>query len=530
MIPTGLSTMLRIRWQVQRRGLLLWVLGLGLAMVATAASIVDLYDTPEKIKSYADAVGVGDALVAINGRVEGINSLGGVIQDEFGFLAAFLMPLLGINLVARATRGEEASGRLEVLLGGRIARSAPPLAALVTALAAIGATMLLFAVGLIGFGVPALRSVLYALSLGALAFVFAGLAALTGQLVVHARTVYAVSLIVLAVAYVLRGVGDVTRTWLTWLSPLGWAEKAAPFGDMRWWTLLIPLIVGAVLAALALRIAAGRDLGSALVGSGPGPARAAAWLRSEIGLAWWIHRPAVIGWLAGSVLLGGMMGSMAGEIRDALFGNPEVADLMAANFPAGEEIQGWVNAFVVLYLAVVASGYVVAAVGTLRSEEAEGRLEPRLSGTLSRTTWLSGHGMVIGAGLVLNVVLGSLVFGVTAALALGDTSLIATILRAGLAYLPAELVLLALAMAVFAVRPRWFGLAWAGYAVVAFIAFLGPALRLPGWLLDVSPTTHVGNPPLGPVPGAALVWLLAVSTALLVAAFLGFRRRGIPQG
>ncbi len=480
MIPTGLSTMLRIRWQVQRRGLLLWVLGLGLAMVATAASIVDLYDTPEKIKSYADAVGVGDALVAINGRVEGINSLGGVIQDEFGFLAAFLMPLLGINLVARATRGEEASGRLEVLLGGRIARSAPPLAALVTALAAIGATMLLFAVGLIGFGVPALRSVLYALSLGALAFVFAGLAALTGQLVVHARTVYAVSLIVLAVAYVLRGVGDVTRTWLTWLSPLG--------------------------------------------------ARAAAWLRSEIGLAWWIHRPAVIGWLAGSVLLGGMMGSMAGEIRDALFGNPEVADLMAANFPAGEEIQGWVNAFVVLYLAVVASGYVVAAVGTLRSEEAEGRLEPRLSGTLSRTTWLSGHGMVIGAGLVLNVVLGSLVFGVTAALALGDTSLIATILRAGLAYLPAELVLLALAMAVFAVRPRWFGLAWAGYAVVAFIAFLGPALRLPGWLLDVSPTTHVGNPPLGPVPGAALVWLLAVSTALLVAAFLGFRRRGIPQG
>ena len=30
--------------------------------------------------------------------------------------------------------------------------------------------------------------------------------------------------------YLQRGVGDVTKTWVTWLSPLGWAEKAAPFG------------------------------------------------------------------------------------------------------------------------------------------------------------------------------------------------------------------------------------------------------------------------------------------------------------
>ena len=87
-------------------------------MIGTAASVAALYDTPAKIHTYAQAVTSGNALVAINGKVEGIDSLGGVIQDEFGFMAAFLLPLLGISLVARATRREEESGRLELLLGG----------------------------------------------------------------------------------------------------------------------------------------------------------------------------------------------------------------------------------------------------------------------------------------------------------------------------------------------------------------------------------------------------------------------------
>lgn len=120
--PHGLATMLRIVGRIQRRSALVWVLVLGASMIGTAASVASLYDTPAKIHSYAAAVTTGNALLAINGKVEGIDSLGGVIQDEFGFLAAFLLPLLGISLVARTTRREEESGRLELLLGGRIAR------------------------------------------------------------------------------------------------------------------------------------------------------------------------------------------------------------------------------------------------------------------------------------------------------------------------------------------------------------------------------------------------------------------------
>jgi ABC-2 type transport system permease protein len=64
---------------------------------------------------------------------------------------------------------------------------------------------------------------------------------------------------------------------------------------------------------------------------------------------------------------------------------------------------------------------------------------------------------------------------------------------------------------------------------VTFIAFLGPGLKLPGWVLDLAPTTHVGDPPLGTVEAASLVVLGAIVAAFWVAAAVGFRRRGVPQ-
>ncbi len=525
--PHGLRTMLRIVARTQWRRALIWVLVLGAGMIGTAASIAALYDTPAKIQSYADAVTSGSALVAINGKVEGINSLGGVIQDEFGFLAAFLLPLVGISLVTRATRREEEYGRLELLLGGRIARHQPTLAAILVATATILATTALFAVGLTTSGVPLAGSTLYALSLGALAFVFAGLAALLAQLTLHGREVYTWSLIVLAASYVLRGVGDVTQTWVTWLSPLGWAEKAAPFGDQRWWALVIPLAAGLALGGVALRLAARRDLGSALVRGGAGPERAAARLRGPIGLAVWIHRPATLGWLAGGVLLTGMMGALAQQFLEAMSGNPAMAEAMGIG--AGRPLDGFVAA-TQLYLAVIGAGYVVQAIGTLRTEEAAGRLEARLCGTLSRAGWLASHALVVLGGLLTIVLGSSVVLALATALSVGDTAEIGPTLRSGLAYLPAELVLAGLALALYGLRPRLLGVAWVGYAVMTFIAFLGPGLDFRQWALDLSPTTHVGNPPLGAIQAGALVLMTCVAMVLVALGFAAFRRRGVPQG
>ena len=527
MRATGLRAMLDVQWRTHRRGTLVWMFALIASMVATAAAVAGLYTTPEKIHTYAQAVTSGDALVAINGRVEGIDSLGGVIQDEFGFLAAFLLPLLGISLIAQVTRREEEAGRLEAVLGGRVARHVPVLAGLILASAAIFVTAIAFALGLIASGVPATRSVLYAASLGALAFVFAGLAALLAQVTLHSRGVYVWSLLTLAVAYLLRGVGDVTKTWVTWLSPLGWAEKAAPFGAMRWWTLLIPLAIGGLLATLAVLVAGRRDLGSSLLRGGAGSARATTWLRSPLGLATTIHRPAVLGWLAGALVLAGMMGALAQQFVDAFAGNPAMAEAIGLS---GAQPEDGFLAVTQLYIAIIATGYTVQAVGSLRGEETAGRLEPRLSGTLSRMRWLAAHGLVIVTGLVVIAAVSSVVLAAGTAWSMGTAVHLGRVVGAGAAYLPAELLVGGLALALFGLRPRAFPAGWAAFAFIAFIAFLGPGLKLAGWVLDLSPTTHVGNPPLGTVEAPPLVVLGAIAAALGAAAAVGFHRRGVPQG
>lgn len=182
-----------------------------------------------------------------------------------------------------------------------------------------------------------------------------------------------------------------------------------------------------------------------------------------------------------------------------------------------------------LFLAVVATGYVIQTIGTLRTEEADGRLETRLCGTLSRTHWLASHALVILGGLLTIVVCSSLILGLATALSVGDMAELGPTLTSGLAYLPAELVLAGLALAVYGLRPEMFGIAWAGYAVMTFIALLGPGLKLPQWLLDFSPTTHVHNPPADTIRAPSIIVMAAVAVILVAIGFVAFRRRGVPQ-
>lgn len=518
--------MVGIVWRTHRRRIIVWVIALAAGMIATAVAVADLYDTPAKIHTYAQAVTAGRALAAINGHVEGIDSLGGVIQDEFGFLASFLLPLLGITLVASATRREEESGRLETVLGGRIARHQPTLAAFTVANAAILAAAVLFAAGLALSGVPVSGAILYAAALGALAFVFAGLAALLAQLVVHSRAVYTGSLLVLAAAYGLRGIGDTTKSWLTWLSPLGWVEKTAPFANHRWWVLTIPAVAGLASGGAAVWLAARRDVGSALLRGSAGPSRATRLRQRPLGFAAWLHRPAIVGWLAGGILLTAIMGALARQFLDALAGNPTLGK--AIGLSDVRPLDGF-TAVTQLYLAVIGAGYVVQAIGTLRAEEAEGRVETRLAGPISRVRWLAAHSATVTAGLVLIVVGSSAVLALSTAWSLGSSHEIGAVMTAGLDYLPAELMFAGFALAVFGLWPRGWGLAWAAYAIATVIALLGPGLTLATWILDLAPTTHIGNPPQATAHAGNLATLTAIALALALVGFAGFRRRDIPR-
>jgi ABC-2 type transport system permease protein len=290
--------------------------------------------------------------------------------------------------------------------------------------------------------------------------------------------------------------------------------------------LAVPVVAGVAFGGEAVWLAARRDVGSALLRGGSGPAGATRLRRRPIGLAAWLHAPATVGWLAGGLLLTGMMGSLAQQFLDAMSGNSALGD--AIGISGGRPLDGFI-AVTQLYLAVIGAGDLIQAIGTLRAEEAEGRLETRLAGTLSRARWLAAHAGVITAGLLVIVACSSAVLALSTAWSVGNPDEVGAVVRAGLDYLPAELVFAGLASAVFGLWPRGFGLTWAAYAVATFIAFLGPGLKLAPWALDLAPTTHVGNPPLATVRTGSLAALAAVALALTLVGFVAFRRRNIPR-
>jgi ABC-2 type transport system permease protein len=273
-------------------------------------------------------------------------------------------------------------------------------------------------------------------------------------------------------------------------------------------------------------VAGRRDLGSALVRGGAGPTRASSWLRSPVGLAAAVHRPTFLGWLAGALILAALMGALAQQFIDAVLGNPTMA---AALGLANAQPADGIVAITQLYIAILATAFTVQAVGTVRSEETAGRLEVLLAGTLSRAGWLAAQTLVILIGLGVMVLASSVVLAAGMAWSMGITPDLPRLLGAGLAYLPAELLVGGVALALFGIWPRALPLAWAAVAGVAFIALLGPALQLPAWVLNLSPTSHVGNPPLGTVQAIPLLVLSVIAALVISGAFMGFGTRGVPQ-
>ena len=57
----------------------------------------------------------------------------------------------------------------------------------------------------------------------------------------------------LGLAFLLRAVGDSTTgaRWLSWLSPIGWAQQLRPFAGERWWVLVLPALTARGAGALA---------------------------------------------------------------------------------------------------------------------------------------------------------------------------------------------------------------------------------------------------------------------------------------
>jgi ABC-2 type transport system permease protein len=527
----GARQLTRLALRRDRIMLPVWIYALTAIAASGGYGLKLVYKTAQSRASLAASVRSTPALGFLYGQLHG-DSLGALIAWRYLAYAALGAALMSIFLVIRHTRADEETGRLELIGSAVVGRYAPLTVALAVAFAANVILFALSTVVLTISGLPATGAIAFGLAEASCGLVFAAIAAVAAQVSGTARGARGIAIAVLAVSFLLRGVGDPGGShglaWFTWLSPIGWAELIRPFAGNQWWVLALPALAVVAGAGAALVLAARRDQGAGLLQPRPGPATAGRQLSGLTGLSWRLQRGAVAGWAAGFLVGGLAIGVVTKSIGKLVGSGAAVAKAIDKIGGQAALTNAYLAACMSL-LGLVAAGYAVSAVARLRSDEVAGRAEPLLAGPVSRTRWGGSHLLMVTIGTVVVLAAGGLGVGLAFGISTSDVSTqVPRLLGAALAQLPAVLVVGAVGAAFAGLLPKWSAAAgWAALAVCGFIGVFGPALNLPQAVLDIAPFTHVPKLPGGAFSIVPLAWLSAIAVVLAAAALVGLRRRDV---
>jgi ABC-2 type transport system permease protein len=533
---TGTRDLVKLALRRDRIMLPVWIYVIVIGVTSTAYTFGKLYKTPYMRLALVTSGESDPALLFLYGRLNG-TSVGALTAWRYGVWAALFAVLMTTFIVIRHTRADEEAGRLELIGSARVGRQAPLVAALLVAVLANLLLTVLLCVVLPFVGLTAAGSVALALAIGTTGLAFTGISAVAAQLTSGARAARGIVFGALGLAFLARAIGDSAGvsgpSWLTWALPLGWTEMVRPFAGERWWVLALPLAVFAAGTWLAFALAARRDHGAGLVSDRPGRPEASAALRGPESLAWRLQWTSLAGWAVGYALIFAVCGAAAQGIGK-FFGTSSALEKMFSRLGGQTAIINAYLAALMLLAGLVAAAFGVSAVLRLHAEETAGRADPTLSGVPGRIRWGFSHMLVAIAGTAALLAIAGVATGLGYGLRASGTGGVTVggevlrMLGAGLAELPAALVIAGIAAAAFGLLPdACVGVGWTVLGLVVAINIFGQALQLSHWVLDISPFTHVPRLPGGTFTAQPLLWLSLAALALGVTALAALRRRDI---
>jgi ABC-2 type transport system permease protein len=347
-----------------------------------------------------------------------------------------------------------------------------------------------------------------------------GIALLIAQLPAERQTATALGVGALVLLLVINGIADTINSaaWIGVVSPFHWMEKtssAAPGGTFDLGATLGLAVAALVLLGAVIPIYNRRDIGSGLFTWGR-PARAAVrvasrnvMLRMPSTEGIWEQRVGLSVWVVGTLLLGSLMLSVTKSTGDALFSDPKLAQLFqnAAPGPRYTALLGLIWFGTALLLL---AGYAVVQVSRWSAQDQEGRVEMLLSAPISRTRVVIERALEFAVASLLIVIAGYV--GVASAVPSSGINLdTGHVLTASALLWPFALAFGGLGIAVASRWPRIAVPFLAAFAVVEYIlGDLGPLLKMPAWLQNLSVFHLYGNPLVG-----NLSWTPAISMALV---------------
>ncbi|EST37619.1 hypothetical protein N566_12040, partial [Streptomycetaceae bacterium MP113-05] len=239
----GTGTLLRFNLRRDRVRLPVWTGALFLGTLASLSSFQQSYATAADQASIARTLDSAAGL-AMSGPDHYLDDygLGAMMGHQMLGFVAVLVGLMSVLTVVRHTRTEEETGRAELVRSAVVGRHAHLTAALATAAISCLYLGVVLAAGMGMSGEAGIGwhgSLLYGAAHTAVGVAFAGIAAVTVQITQYSRGASGMALAAIGAAYALRAAGDVGSGVLSWLSPIGWAQRTYVYVDDRWSPLLL---------------------------------------------------------------------------------------------------------------------------------------------------------------------------------------------------------------------------------------------------------------------------------------------------
>jgi putative exporter of polyketide antibiotics len=531
----GTAVLTRLALRRDRMTLPAWIAALAAFTAVITAMSASGFPTRRDLVQ-ATALMAGNPAMRMLGLPSGA-STGGYMLIRGYLTLAVLAAMMSIFAVVRHTRQGEETGRAELVGAAAVGRHASLAAATIVTVGANVALAVALSLAIVVMGQPAAGAFTAGASVGAVGIAFAGIAAITSQLTSTTRAATGLAAAVLGLSFLASGTGNmagsvnasglrVTSAWPAWLSPIGWGEQMRPFGGDSWWPLGPVLLLFVVSIAVAGVLVTRRDAGQGMLAQRPGHARASRGLRGPAGLAWRLQRGTFLGWAVGLLGFGLVLGSIVGQVRGAT----GAAAQWYARVGGTHQLVAAFRTSMIAMSALAVTIYVVQMLLRMRSQEADGQLEPILATGVSRPRWVVSYAVNALLGAVALMLLFALGMGLSAGAVLGDIpGELRSLAGASLVQLSAIVVIGAFVIAATALLPRLAApLSWLALTAAILVGPLfGTTLKLPQWAQDLSPFTHVPRVPAVQLTVTPLLALAAIAAAGLAIGWAAFRRRDL---
>lgn len=500
-----------------------WLLTPALLAMSAVSSYIPMFATQQELSAFVDESILNPAVVAIHGFILS-KDIPSLVAWNIKTISLIVLGIFNILAMTKILRGEEESGRAEILMSGMVGRQAPFAASGILCLATNVLMGLLTFATMLAFGLPAGGSLSLSLLFVVGGCLFASLGAITSQLYSAKRMASSAAIGILGAFYAISFLNNLSadNNLASYITPFRWFFIIRPFDGNHLGFLLVGVLAAAIFTAIALLLADKRDVGEGMIHPKTGRRDAAPGFRNEWALGWRQHFGSLLTW---TIVLG-VFSFGVGNVNTLVSGMlGEQATLASWMSMFGEPEEAFLSLMLFVFTLFVAA-YGIVAAGKMHSEEADGRAEILLGTPMKRIGWMASHALftILGPAILLTVIgctiaVGSIISGGSA----GD---FLPILSKALYKLPAIWTISGIAVLLFSLLPKISGaLSWSLFSLFIAIQLFWEMGILPGTAFLLTPLGQVY--PTQPQTAQTFLTLSAISIVLYVAGFIGFKNRDL---